>query len=191
MAQPVTLSRAFLASVEGHADECPCQHHFPSRPALPCGGCRADAWFADAWFADACLAEPRICPSWLRWPLQPVWIAGQVVSATFRRPHPVITVAVPAVQALPAALGDAAEFANGLLLRPELAGANVEVEFPPVSLFFDLDGAVGEGDTIAIIALRNCTEPHQLRGQWIRLADGSTRLRSGRMQSGVDGCDAA
>jgi hypothetical protein len=103
----------------------------------------------------------------------------------------VITLAVATDAARPSALPEAEEFMERLVLREEDRGASVEIEYPPIALFFDLASRIREGDALSTIALRNCLAPHQLRGQWIRLADGSTVLRRGRMQSGVEGCDAA
>jgi hypothetical protein len=122
---------------------------------------------------------------------RPIYLEGRVARASFRRPHPIITLAVASDLVRPTELPEADEFLARLVLRDEDRGARAQVEYPPVALFFDLAGRVREGDPIATIALRNCLAPHQLRGQWIRLADGSTVVRRGRMQTGVESCDAS
>ncbi len=119
---------------------------------------------------------------------RPIYLEGVVRTASFRPPHPTVTIDVDASQRRPAALPSGDEFMVTLVLREEDRGRSVEVEFPPVSRFFGLGERIRVGERIAIVALRNCAAPHQLRGQWIRLADGTTVVRSGPMQTEVEGC---
>lgn len=81
-----------------------------------------------------------------------------------------------------------AEFLEGLSYWDAALGTSIEIEFPPVDRFFELEGRIRPGDRIAVIALRNCEAPHQLRGQWIAPPDGPAVVREGRMQSEIDGC---
>ena len=118
----------------------------------------------------------------------PIYLEGTVIEAYFGYPHAEVT-----LEADPAAVGialpaEASAFTTGLTYWRDALGARPEIEFPPTRGFFDLDGRVRPGDRVAVVVLRNCEPPHQLRGQWISVADGSTVLRSGRVQDEVDGC---
>jgi hypothetical protein len=111
----------------------------------------------------------------------PVWLAGTVTAASFGLPHSVITL-TPDTTLPP----DVGEFADGLVTW---TGADpVTVEFPPVARFFDIGDMIAVGDRIGLVALRNCDEPHQLRGQWVQPATGVPVVREGRMQEEVAGC---
>jgi hypothetical protein len=117
---------------------------------------------------------------------QPIFIEGIASTAFFGQPHPEIVLTIAPDTPLPAS--PPAGFETGLVAWSGASGAKVIVEFPPIGTFFDLDGSVVPGDRIAVIALRNCEPPHQLRGQWVRLADGSEAQTTGRVQSEVNGC---
>lgn len=119
---------------------------------------------------------------------QAIWLEGPVETVRVGMPHPRLwlRVAVPAVR--PAALPQGAEFEPRLVLRAEDVGQLREIEFPPVSRFLDVAPEVKPGDAVAVIAFRNCLPPHQLRGQWLRLASGRVVVREGRMQTEVMGC---
>lgn len=112
----------------------------------------------------------------------PVYLEGLVVSAFFGQPHPELVVMVDAAAPVPP---DLAGRFPGLVAWP---GPEATVEFPPVRAFFALDGAVIEGDRIALVALRNCEPPNQLRGQWLKTTDGNVVEASGRLQTEVEGC---
>jgi hypothetical protein len=119
---------------------------------------------------------------------RPIALTGIVTRASFAPPHPTITLRVEAAEPPELDAAARAEFAGPVAARPEDVGRTLEVEFPPVRAFFDLGGQVRAGDRVAIVALRNCAPPHQLRSQWIRLASGSVVHRAGRMSVQVDGC---
>lgn len=119
---------------------------------------------------------------------RPIYLDGFVRSASFRPPHPTLSLAIRADLRRPESLLDGEEFARDLVVREEDRGRTLDVEFPPVRLFFDMAGRLAIGERIAIVAYRNCSPPSQLRGQWVRLADGTTFVRKGRMQSEVRGC---
>jgi hypothetical protein len=120
---------------------------------------------------------------------RPIWLQGEVVRARIGMPHPLLALRVSATPSLPADAGpEAAELVPRLVLRPEDRGAVRELEFPPVARFLELGSDVRVGDMVAVIALHNCVAPHQLRGQWIRLASGRVVVREGRMQNEVAGC---
>lgn len=126
---------------------------------------------------------------------QPVWVRGQVIQAYFGQPHPTLTIqtapdmTVPTVKPDPASARAVIDV-NRLTVRAETRGSAVLVEFPPTSAFFNLDRSVNVGDTVSVIAFRNCDAPHQLRGQWL-LADkagSSPVLRANRQSYQVDNC---
>jgi hypothetical protein len=119
---------------------------------------------------------------------RPIWLSGTVTRIGAAPPHPTIELRVEpgAVPELPREA--IAEFSGPVVTRAEDAGATRTIEFPPVRTFFDLGGQVRAGDRVAILALRNCSPPHQLRSQWIRLASGVIVRRAGRMSGQVDGC---
>lgn len=113
----------------------------------------------------------------------PVLVDGVVVSAYFGQPHPEITLETDPAPSGATSLPE--HFAAGLVPWSE---ATATVEFPPIGTFFGLDGHVGVGDRVAIVAYRNCDPPHQLRGQWISVEAYGEAEASGRVQTEVDGC---
>lgn len=119
---------------------------------------------------------------------RPIWIEGVVTRTTFAPPHPTLHVRAESVTD-PATPTD---LPHGLTAMPavtaEYAGAEHEIEFPPVGTFFDLRDDVAVGDRVALIVLRNCDPPHQLRSQWIRLSNGTVVRRDNRMAYMVEGC---
>ncbi|MGL4728640.1 MAG: DUF6152 family protein [Bosea sp. (in: a-proteobacteria)] len=119
---------------------------------------------------------------------RPIWIEGTVESSAFAPPHPVIAVRVDGAARPPADLALPTELAGPLAARPEDTGQRVEVEFPPVSTFYQMGSQIRVGERVAIIALRNCNAPHQLRSQWVRAAAGTVIERGGRMSGQVNGC---
>jgi hypothetical protein len=122
---------------------------------------------------------------------RPIWLEGEVVRVRIGMPHSVVSLRVHESLTLPADAGpEAAEFMPSLVLRAEDRGAVREVEFPPVARFLDLGADLLVGHKVAVVALRNCSAPHQLRGQWLRLASGRVVVREGRMQTEVRGCQA-
>ncbi|ANG98750.1 hypothetical protein A8A54_19300 [Brucella pseudogrignonensis] len=123
----------------------------------------------------------------------PVWIEGEVVEAWFGQPHAELTLRISEDLALPSAPPDletAANFLNvgSLRVLPETVGQVIEVELPPTRQYFGLGDRIKPGDRIAVIAVRNCEEPHQLNGQWLRLASGEIVARAGAMSYMVNGC---
>ncbi|WP_425645357.1 hypothetical protein [Agrobacterium leguminum] len=111
----------------------------------------------------------------------PIWVEGEVVEAYFGQPHAELTIRTRVDMALPATAPDmdmAAAFldAGALVVLPETVGQTIEVELPPTQQYFGLGERIHVGDRVAIIAVRNCDEPHQLNGQWLRLADDAFGL---------------
>ena len=121
---------------------------------------------------------------------RPIYVEGIVLSASFRRPHPVIEMQVDQNPRAPSDLPQVEEFADIAEVREADRGRTIEIEYPPVGLFFDLEGQIAAGDRIATIVFQNCRPPHQLRGQWIRLPDGQTVTRRGRLQAEAPGCSS-
>jgi hypothetical protein len=118
----------------------------------------------------------------------PIILVGTVTEAQFTPPHPKITLKLDLVEQTPPDMPNVKEFEDGLAFWAQNGDQTTQIEFPPVSLFFDLASSVKPGDRITVIALRNCNAPYQLRGQWIQLANGKSVLRRGRMQTEVKGC---
>ncbi len=121
---------------------------------------------------------------------RPIYVEGIVRSASFRRPHPIIEMQVDADLTTPSDLPEGEEFADFVEVREADRGRIIDVEYPPVGLFFGLEGRIAPGDRIATIVFQNCRPPHQLRGQWIRLHDGEAVVRRGRMQTEEPGCSS-
>ncbi len=118
----------------------------------------------------------------------PIYLEGTVEQAYFGYPHAELVLRADP-SASPADLPDnAAEFMPGLGVWQADLGEAPEVEFPPVRRFFDLADRIEVGDRIALIVLRNCEPPHQLRAQWVAPESGPPVVRSGRMQSEVESC---
>jgi hypothetical protein len=150
--------------------------------------------------ATACLTTVGAGAAWAhhgfggRYDLaNPVWIEGEVTEAYFGQPHAELNIAVPDDLSLLASvpdLGSAASFldADALVILPETQGATVVVELPPTQQYYGLGDRVAVGDRVAIVAVRNCEPPHQLNGQWLRLADGEVVARAGAMSYMVEAC---
>lgn len=118
----------------------------------------------------------------------PIYLEGFVTSAYFGYPHAELTLAVNK-QTQRAVLPESAnEFLSGLTFWYDALGETPEVEFPPVRRFFSLEGKIEKGDAVKLIVLRNCEPPHQLRVQWVMMANGEQVKRSGRMQNEVEDC---
>lgn len=123
----------------------------------------------------------------------PIWIVGEVTEAYFGQPHAELTIRTASDLAVPAVvpdLGMASGFLNAaaLAVLPETRGREIVVELPPTQHYFGLGDQVHIGDRVAVVALRNCEEPHQLNGQWLRLANGEVIVRSSPMTYMVQGC---
>ncbi|WP_320269756.1 hypothetical protein [Cognatiyoonia sp. IB215446] len=119
---------------------------------------------------------------------RPIYVVGEVIDATFRRPHPVIEMHVDAELRPPSDLPQGEEFADVIEVRSEDRGRIIDVEYPPISLFFDLRNRIAVGDRVETIVYQDCRPPYQLRGQWLRLVDGEAVVRRGRMQTEDAGC---
>lgn len=118
----------------------------------------------------------------------PIYLEGVVAEAYFGFPHAEVVIdADPEIATAPEEIMSG-EFAAGLTFWREELGQRLEVEFPPVTDFFELGGRVSAGDRIGLVVLRNCEAPHQLRAQWITPNEGAPVLRTGRMQSETPGC---
>jgi len=118
----------------------------------------------------------------------PVYLEGVVEQAYFGCPHAEVVLRVDQGAPRAALPASASEFSDGRTYWRAALGERPEIEFPPVARFFALDGRIRAGDRIAVVALRNCESPHQLRGQWVAPADGAPVAREGRMQQETNGC---
>lgn len=121
---------------------------------------------------------------------RPIYVEGIVRAVSFRRPHPLIENQVDDELRRPTDLPRGEDFADIVEVREEDRGRIIDVEYPPVRLFFGLEERIAADDRIATIMFQNCRPPHQLRGQWIRLPDGEAVVRRGRMQTEEAGCSS-
>lgn len=124
---------------------------------------------------------------------RPVWIEGDVIAGYYGQPHAELTIRTDADLTLPTSrpdLGPTANFldAGSLTVLPETRGRTIKIELPPTQQYFDLGNRIAAGDRIAIVAVRNCESPHQLNGQWLRLAGGAVIARSSAMSYMVKSC---
>lgn len=123
----------------------------------------------------------------------PVWVEGVVVEAYFGHPHSELTVQVADDIVLPSPrpdLGPAGAFldAQALTVPEGVVDRTVVLELPPTRQYSTLGDRIGEGDTVAAVAVRNCEPPHQLNVQWLRLPDGAVESRIGTMSYMVEEC---
>lgn len=114
----------------------------------------------------------------------PLYLQGEVTSAVWGYPHAVLEMTLAADATVPAGLADT--FGAGL--APLTDADTVTVEFPPVAEFNDLEDRIASGDSIAMVVLRNCDPPNQLRAQWVAPSQGEPVLRSRAWQDEVAGC---
>jgi hypothetical protein len=119
---------------------------------------------------------------------RPIWLTGTVAALSASPPHPTASIRVDEAPGPPPAVLPA-EFTGTLAARPEDGGRTLQIEFPPVGAFYALGQRLRPGDRVAVMALRNCRPPHQLRSQWIRLPDGAVVQREGRLSYMGRGCD--
>jgi hypothetical protein len=118
---------------------------------------------------------------------QPIWLKGRITALTLARPHPTITL-TPVDEPVPHGLKMPPEMTGALVSPRDRVGVAQTVEFAPVSAFFDMGDRARVGDVVEIIALRNCSPPHQLRSQWLRLANGAVIERVGKLSYMHRGC---
>jgi hypothetical protein len=119
---------------------------------------------------------------------KPIYLRGQVATLRAGMPHPQVMLTVAKVQRIPDDLPQTQELIGKIQTRPEDAGKQVAVEFPPISAFLDLRPEQVIGTAVEVIVYRNCFAPFQLRGQWLRLSSGEIRQRMGRVQTEVASC---
>lgn len=118
----------------------------------------------------------------------PIVLAGTITAATFAPPHPVLSIQVEDEELRIGEVDRPDEFTGPFVQRAEDAGEMREIEFSPVSTFYDLRDEVSVGDRVVVLALRNCLPPNQLRSSWIQLADGEVISYAGGLHVRVDGC---
>lgn len=119
---------------------------------------------------------------------KPVLVAGTVTKATFSPPHPVVSVLVEATEVPTGDMGRPDEFKGPITLNAGDVGDVVEVEFSPVSTFYELRDKLRIGDRVMILALRNCDRPQQLRSSWIELSGGEVISYKGGLHRKVETC---
>jgi hypothetical protein len=124
---------------------------------------------------------------------QPLYLEGEVTAATLVLPHAEMTITVPAGVSVPQGLTqlDALGIRDvSAKLRPMPAGS-YRVQMAGTNFVRDLNGKIEVGDRIALVALRNCHPPHEVRSRWIRVSGGEVITRGGSTQAEVDGCPAS
>lgn len=119
---------------------------------------------------------------------QPIYLTGRVLEAHFAPPHPRLRLAVEAADLPALSAAEAADFTGPVAVRLGDAGRTLTVEFAPIGMFFSLGDRLSVGDRVEVIAMINCEPPHELRSQWLRLANGTLLMRSGGNHRKVSGC---
>jgi hypothetical protein len=120
----------------------------------------------------------------------PIWIEGVVESLATAPPHPTMQVRLDDPARSASVIVAPSELTGPIRALTDGAGRAVEVEFPPVPDFFSMGEKLRVGNRVAVIALRNCQPPHQLRSQWVRLTSGNLIQRVGRLSYQSRGCGA-
>jgi hypothetical protein len=121
---------------------------------------------------------------------RPIYIEGTVRQVTVAQPHVEMTIEVAEAPTVRGELPDIAALGiEGVmdLISPAEPGT---YDLQIAGLQEELEGNIAAGDTIALVALRNCLPPNQYRSRWIRIASGKVVSLAGRTQTEVDGCDA-
>lgn len=121
----------------------------------------------------------------------PMFVEGTVQEVTIAYPHVEMQVRVATEPAIPDELPrvDVLEIADARSKLRPIESGEYEVQLAGTEFVTALDGRIAPGDTVALIALRNCQPPHEVRSRWIRLADGDIVTVSGATQAEVQGCD--
>lgn len=122
---------------------------------------------------------------------RPIALEGVVTAASFAPPHPVITIRVDARPRAAAATGIPGYEGATAIVRTEDAGQLRVIEFSPLPQFTALRDTVTVGQRIQVMAFRNCIGAHDLRGHWVRTANGTVAQRDNRPTSAVNGCPPA
>lgn len=121
---------------------------------------------------------------------RPIALEGVVTAASFAPPHPVITIRVDARPRPASAAGIPGYEGAPAIIRREDAGAVRVIEFSPLPQFTALRDKVVAGGRVQVMAFRNCIGSHDLRGHWVKAADGTIAQRDNRPTSAVNGCPA-
>jgi hypothetical protein len=122
---------------------------------------------------------------------QPIYIEGVVDTVEIAPPHVELTLTAPAGIAVPASLDKLSDINIDDALAKTVPGTagSYDLQMAGTEFVSMLDGRIKPGDSIAVMALRNCQPPHEHRSRWIRLADGQIVTVTGRTQAEVEGCD--
>ncbi len=122
----------------------------------------------------------------------PIVLSGTVTRATFSPPHPVLLVRIDTAEVTLTAeeVNRPDDFAGPFVVRPRDVGQVREIEFSPVSEFYDLADRVSVGDRVSVLALRNCLPSNELRSSWINLSDGQVVSYTGDWARLVAGCSS-
>jgi hypothetical protein len=122
---------------------------------------------------------------------QPIYIEGVVDTVEIAPPHVELTLTAPPGIAVPASLDKIEDLSieDALSKTVPAQAGTYDLQLAGTEFVGMLEGRIKPGDSIALMALRNCQPPHEHRSRWIRLADGEVVTVSGRTQAEVDGCD--
>lgn len=121
---------------------------------------------------------------------RPIALEGVVTEVSFAPPHPVITIQLDARPRPASAAGIPGYEGASAINRREDAGALRVIEFSPLPQFTALRDKVAVGSRVQVMAFRNCIGSHDLRGHWVKAADGTIAQRDNRPTSAVNGCPA-
>lgn len=109
----------------------------------------------------------------------PICLEGVVAEACFGFPQAELTLHVDVNLTVASAPAD---------LRAKL-GRRLELETPPVALFFALEDRICVRDRVRLVVLRNCEAPHPLGVQRGAPPTGAPVLRRGRMRTETGAAD--
>jgi Family of unknown function (DUF6152) len=130
---------------------------------------------------------------------RPLYLAGIVREIRWQAPHSVVALELPKMLTIPNSLQQSPSIdrlgkqtSKTLAVPQNLLGTTQRLEFPPVgSMVNPLRERLQIGNRMTAIVYRNCEPPNQLRVQFVQLADGTTVVRPGRVQTEVNGCSQA
>lgn len=121
----------------------------------------------------------------------PFYAAGTVRQVTIAYPHVELVLEVAAAPSIPDELPqiEVLEIPGAREKLRALAPGEYEIQLAGTEFVSALEGRIAAGDPVALIALRNCQPPNEVRSRWIRLADGDIVTVRGATQAEVAGCD--
>jgi hypothetical protein len=123
---------------------------------------------------------------------QPIYISGTVRKVEVAYPHVEMTIEVTGSVTVPVDLPDIGNLGIENVMGIMTVAAPGSYDLEIAGLQTELDGRLAVGDSVALVALRNCLPPNQYRSRWVQFASGDvvTRAAGSRTQTEVNGCDS-